>query len=281
MTTWLERPEGRIAYDVAGERPLVVCVPAMGDIRQAYRHLAPALVESGHRVATMDLRGHGESDATFSSYDVAAAVGDVRALVETLGGPAVVVGSSMGASAVARLAAENPELVRGLVLSGPFLREGSVPAWKKALFRVVMARPWVVAAWKAWLPKLYAGHTPDDHDAFVAQLLASLRRPGQAAAFARTTRSSHAATEARLGDVRAPVLVIMGTLDPDFPDSAAEAAWAAQALDGEVLMVEQAGHYPLAQRPDAVVPAVLGFLSRVVGEGPGPRDGDGEAAARA
>ncbi|HYM84544.1 MAG TPA: alpha/beta hydrolase, partial [Candidatus Dormibacteraeota bacterium] len=27
------RPGGRIAYDVAGEGPLVVCVPGMGDLR--------------------------------------------------------------------------------------------------------------------------------------------------------------------------------------------------------------------------------------------------------
>ncbi len=28
----LRRPEGRIAYDVAGDGPLVVCLPGMGDL---------------------------------------------------------------------------------------------------------------------------------------------------------------------------------------------------------------------------------------------------------
>jgi pimeloyl-ACP methyl ester carboxylesterase len=263
VTSFLERPEGRIAYDVEGEGPLVVCVPGMGDVRGTYRHLAPALVAAGYRVATMDLRGHGDSDASFTSYDVAAGVGDVRALIEHLGGPAVVVGNSMGASVGALLAAESPELVSALVLGGPFLRDGSTPAWKRAMFRLIMARPWAVAAWKAWLPKLYAGRVPEDHDAFLKELFASFRQPGHAAAFARTTRSSHAGTEALLGDVRARALVVMGTQDADFPDPTAEAAWAAEALHGETLLVDEAGHYPFAQRPDVVAPAVLAFLGRV------------------
>jgi pimeloyl-ACP methyl ester carboxylesterase len=187
----------------------------------------------------------------------------VRALVEALGGPAIVVGTSMGASAAALLAAESPDLVSALVLCGPFLRDATVPGWQKAMFRVLMARPWAVAAWRAWLPKLYAGRVPDDHGRFLTDLFASLRRPGAAGAFVRTTRSSHAATEARLGDVRAPALVVMGASDPDFPDPAAEAAWAASALHGRTLLVEEAGHYPAAQRADVVAPAVIAFLQDV------------------
>ena len=39
----LDRPEGRIAYDVAGSGPLVVCVPGMGELRSSYRATVPAL----------------------------------------------------------------------------------------------------------------------------------------------------------------------------------------------------------------------------------------------
>src|SRR3954453_16954488 len=98
----IERSEGRIAYEVVGEGPLVVCVPGMGELRSLYRHTVPALAAAGYRVATMDLRGHGDSDATFASYDDVATGGDVLALIEHLGGgPAVVVGNSMGAGAAA------------------------------------------------------------------------------------------------------------------------------------------------------------------------------------
>jgi len=66
---FLDRPEGRIAYEVAGSGPLVVCVPGMGELRSSYRHTVPALVAVGFSVATVDLRGHGDSDATFTAYD--------------------------------------------------------------------------------------------------------------------------------------------------------------------------------------------------------------------
>jgi pimeloyl-ACP methyl ester carboxylesterase len=98
-TSYLSRPEGQIGYDVAGDGSLVVLVPGMGDLRAGYRFLAPALRAAGYRVACTDLRGHGDSDATFTSYGDEETAGDVIALIEELGGPAVVVGNSMGAGA--------------------------------------------------------------------------------------------------------------------------------------------------------------------------------------
>ena len=46
-TAYLDRPEGRVGYDVAGDGPLVVLVPGMGDLQAAYRFLAPALQSCG------------------------------------------------------------------------------------------------------------------------------------------------------------------------------------------------------------------------------------------
>jgi hypothetical protein len=39
--SYLDRSEGRVAYEVAGDGPLVVLVPGMGDLSSAYRFLAP------------------------------------------------------------------------------------------------------------------------------------------------------------------------------------------------------------------------------------------------
>ena len=165
-TRYLVRPEGRIGFDVDGEGPLLVLVPGMGDLRDAYRFLAPSLRQAGYRVASTDLRGHGDSDTTFSSYGDVETAGDVMALIEELGGPAVVVGNSMGAGAAVIAAAERPELVAGLVLLGPFVRNGKMSAFQRLLLRVAMARPWAAVSWKGYLPKLYAGHRPDDFNQY-------------------------------------------------------------------------------------------------------------------
>ena len=69
--------------------PLVICVPGMGELRQSYRLLAPLLVEKGCRVVTLDIRGHGDSEATFSSYDDVALASDILALIDELGEPGV------------------------------------------------------------------------------------------------------------------------------------------------------------------------------------------------
>jgi pimeloyl-ACP methyl ester carboxylesterase len=261
-TSYLSRPGGRIGYDVVGAGPLIVLVPGMGDLRAGYRFLAPALRAAGYRVACTDLRGHGDSDATFPSYGDEETAGDVVALISELGGPAVVVGNSMGAGSAVLAAAQRPELVSGLVLVGPFVRNPAVTMAQRILLRVAMARPWAALSWKSYLPKLYAGRRPADFTEHRAQVVASLRRPGYARAFSLTTRTSHASAAARLAEVMAPVLVVMGEQDPDFPDPAAEAAWIAQAMRAQVVMVPEAGHYPQSQQPEITAGAVLRFPGR-------------------
>ncbi|MGO9584194.1 MAG: alpha/beta fold hydrolase [Acidimicrobiales bacterium] len=262
-TSYLARPEGRIAYDVSGEGTLVVLVPGMGDLRATYRFLAPFLREAGYRAACADLRGHGDSDTTFGSYGDEETAGDIIALISELGGPAVVVGNSMGAGAAVLVAAERPDLVIGLVLVGPFVRDAKTSAVARLLLRVAVTRPLVALSWRSYLPKLYAGRRPADFAEYRDRLIASLRRPGHAKAFSVTTHTSHAAAEARLGEVSVPVLVVMGEKDPDFADPRAESDWIAQVSGAEVVMVPDAGHYPQSQRPDVTAEAVLGFLAKV------------------
>src|SRR4051812_12631685 len=95
-TQWIERPGGRVAYDVAGEGPLVIAVPGMGALREEYRHLPPQLVAAGYRVATTDLRGHGDTDAGFDVYGDIPTAEDVLALADVLSpdAPVVLVGNS-------------------------------------------------------------------------------------------------------------------------------------------------------------------------------------------
>jgi pimeloyl-ACP methyl ester carboxylesterase len=90
-----------------------------------------------------------------------------------------------------------------------------------------------------------------------------LSKPGRWEAFHKTTRTSHEPVAARLGKVNAPTLVVMGSLDPDFPDPNAEAQWIARQLQGKVLMVPGAGHYPQAEFPELVSPAVIAFAREV------------------
>jgi len=253
----LARPEGQLACDVTGtDGPLVICVPGMGELRQSYRLLAPLLVGQGCRVVTLDIRGHGDSDATFSSYDDVALAGDVLALVDDLGEPAFLVGNSMGAGACVIAAAEAPAKVRGLALLGPFVRDPRGGAVTKLLFRILMTKPWGPAAFLSYYPQWLPGQKPADYEEHKARVRNNLRRRGHWRAFKQTTRTSHAPAERRLADVRVPAVVVMGAADVDWKDPAAEAAWIGEQLHANVVLVPDVGHYPQAQAPEITAAAI-------------------------
>ncbi len=258
----LQRPEGRLAYDVTGSGPLVVCAPAMGELRSSYRHLVPLLVDRGLRVATLDLRGHGDSDATFSSYDDVALASDLLALVDELGGPALLVGNSMSAGAAVIAAADRPEAVSALALLGPFVRNPPGGRLGRLMFRLALTKPWGPSAFLGYYPKWTPGVRPEGYDEHTADVRDNLRRPGHWKAFVATTRTTHAPAEARLDEVQAPAVVVMGTDDVDWKDPAAEAAWLGERLHAEVVMAPGVGHYPQAQAPVLVADAVASLTAR-------------------
>ncbi|EAR24709.1 putative hydrolase [marine actinobacterium PHSC20C1] len=261
-TQYLAVPGGSIAFEERGTGPLVLLVPGMGDLRSTYRFLAPALAAAGYRVVSTDLRGHGDSDAGFLSYGDIATASDISALLRHLDAPAIVVGNSMGAGAAVISAAETPELVAGLVLVGPFVREpASANPLTKLFMRVLMARPWAAGVWKAYLPKLYAGAKPSDFTVYRDAVAAAIKRPGYARAFSETTRTDHVRAGESLTSISTPTLVVMGDKDPDFPDPKAEADWISSALGGTTVMIEDAGHYPQSQQPEQTATAILDFLS--------------------
>src|ERR1700730_16451022 len=73
-----------------------------------------------HRVVSVDLRGHGESDKPPGPYPIAAYANDTAYIIEHLGlGKAVAVGHSMGGLTVLQLAAAHPHSVEAIVMIDP------------------------------------------------------------------------------------------------------------------------------------------------------------------
>jgi pimeloyl-ACP methyl ester carboxylesterase len=73
-----------------------------------------------HRVVSVDLRGHGESDKPPGPYPIAAYADDAAHLIEQLGlGKVVVVGHSMGGATVLQMGAAHPDCVAAIVMVDP------------------------------------------------------------------------------------------------------------------------------------------------------------------
>lgn len=270
----LQRPEGRIAYDLYGPDNtgvLVVCVPGMFDHRASFRFLGRAVAAAGHRVAVMDLRGHGDSDTTFDAYDSRSASTDAIALAEELGtgeegGRVVMVGNSMGAAAVTIAAIDRPDLVGGIALLGPFLRPGTPNLAERLMLKVLLTRPWAPRALVLFYDKLHAGRTPEGHREQKERILRMLRPIDRYRAIRKTIDASNETVE-RNGGLSAEAIVIMGELDPDWKEPHAEARWVASVVGGRIVMVPDCGHYAHSQRPDVVAPVLIDLIERVVIDG--------------
>jgi pimeloyl-ACP methyl ester carboxylesterase len=259
---FLEVPGGRLAYDdTGGAGRLVVCVPGIGDVRALYRFFRPALVEAGYRVVTVDLRGHGESTVGWPEYTVPAVGADILALVRHLdAGPAVVVGESMAAAAGIWAAAEAPDQVAALLLTGPATRDAKLNPLMRFAAALAGRLRWM---WLTYLASLYPTRKPEDFGTYKKELSANLGQHGRMAALRGLIAAPKAPARARIGEVHCPVLVVMGTKDADFKDPAAEARSLAAELSGEAVLIEGAGHYPQAEFPAETVAAVLPFLATV------------------
>jgi pimeloyl-ACP methyl ester carboxylesterase len=113
----VERPDGaRIHWAQRGSGPTV----ALANLYNGPPSLLEGLIAElsrDHTVVTYDLRGNGASSRT-GPYDIETDAGDLGAVIEAAGAPAVVVGLGDGGPRAVRLAAAREDLVRAVVISG-------------------------------------------------------------------------------------------------------------------------------------------------------------------
>ncbi|MFE2695529.1 alpha/beta fold hydrolase [Streptomyces mirabilis] len=271
MTEYLAVDGGTIAYEVAGSGPLIVLAHGMGDSRAAYREVIPPLVAAGYRVAAVDLRGCGESSVGWPAWSRTAIAGDLLAVVRHLGGPAVLVGHSISGGAATIAAAQEPSLITTVVELAPFTRKQSirlgdlrVKRFRQGMLRLLGTGAFgSVPLWRSYLDVAYPGVKPADWAERLGRIDSLLREPGRMKAMRGMGRSAPTDAGAQLGIVRCPVLVMMGTLDPDWADPHAEGSAIIDALPsglGRLEMIEGAGHYPHDQFPEQVVSLMLAFI---------------------
>ncbi|GAA4950047.1 alpha/beta fold hydrolase [Actinoplanes utahensis] len=275
MAEYLSIAGNEIAYDVTGEGPLVVLAHGMGDSRHSYRFVAPALIAAGYRVAAMDIRGCGDSSPGWDGYSRTDIAGDLIALVRHLGGPAVLMGQSISGGAATIAAATAPELISGVIELAPFTRGQAISLgelirakrYRAGFTRLGMTMALgSLSSWKKYLDLAYPTK-PADWAGELARIETTMSEPGRMKALQAMCRTNPADAGAQLPNVTCPVLIIQGSLDPDWADPRAEGEKIIADLPaglGQLAMIDGAGHYPHAQTPDQVVALSLPFLARTL-----------------
>jgi pimeloyl-ACP methyl ester carboxylesterase len=264
QTQYLHLTDGTIAFDDQGKGPLILCMPAGGDLRSEYRFLTPRLVAAGYRVVTMDVRGQGESSAYWPDYTASALGSDMLALLEHLdAGPAIIIGTSKAAGAAIWASVEAPDRVSGLVLIGTFARAAS-PLRALLLARLLLAPLWGKAVYFSFFPTMYPSSRPADFEEHFDKVKAMLKEPGRLRALRIMFSDTGEDWDTRVSQVKTPVLILMGSRDPDFKQPEQEAYLLAkrlQATQATVQIIEGAGHHPQAEMPEQVAQSVLTFLA--------------------
>lgn len=122
----LSRPHAEIAYDSAGDGPLVVQLHGLSSSREGDAALGVGfglLAERGRRLVRYDARGHGRSTGRPEpdDYRWTELADDLLALIDHLSpdAPVDAIGESMGTATVLWAAVRRPERFRRLVLRIP------------------------------------------------------------------------------------------------------------------------------------------------------------------
>lgn len=240
--------------------PTVVFAHSLGTDHRMWGDIARRI---GGRCVFYDLRGHGLTDAPEGPYWMGDLVADAAAVVERVAGgdPVFFCGISIGGVIAQGLAAERPDLLRGLVLMNTAAKIGTPDLWAERIGAVKTGGVEAVAdaVLERWFPRRFRAERTAELAGWRNMLV---RTPvagytGCAAALAETDLL---ASTARLS---LPTLVVAGSEDGATPPDLVHET--ASLIPGaEYLMIEGAGHLPPIDRPDATAEALRSFLAVVL-----------------
>ncbi|EGD56378.1 acylglycerol lipase [Gordonia neofelifaecis NRRL B-59395] len=144
-----------IVYDVhrpeSGPVGVVFLAHGLGEHAARYHHVAERLTDLGYLVVAPDHAGHGRSGGRrVGVKDFEDFTDDLHTVVEQTDrsvGPTFLIGHSMGGAIALKYALDHPDVLDGLVLSGPALMPGDdLPSFMVKLApRLGKAVPWLPA----------------------------------------------------------------------------------------------------------------------------------------
>jgi 3-oxoadipate enol-lactonase len=242
-------------YDVTGGGPALILLHAVGAKGDLWAEVIGKL-QDRFTVYAFDLRGHGAStlNGPMTTQDMAR---DLESAIEALElGPFHLVGSSIGASTAVMLAANRPEQVESLVVSGiglvpdPVLKD-EVYGIREAVHYLADEDFAYQVAEALLIPDAPQAGIDGLRDGILVQTKQHYLMGLEAMEVADLTEFA--------SKVSAPTLVLHGAMDELVPVEQAEAL--ANALsDGSISHLENAGQIAYLDNPAGFGEAVLGFL---------------------
>jgi len=232
-----------IRYEVQGEgEPTGVLVHGWGFDGRIWEAAVPRLARA-RRVVTLDLAGHGRSGRERRRPTIASFAEDVRAVVEAVGAPRVVlVGHSMGGDVVVEAARRLPGHVAGVVLVDTLLDvEARMPADQLAAVFAALEADFPAAVGAFFRQWMFTSATdPALVRSIVARAQAMDPEVGLAAIRSALTHDARDALRA----LAVPVRAVNADRFPTRAD-----VMRRYARDFDYGVVEGTGHYLMLEKP--------------------------------
>ncbi|MBO4274020.1 3-oxoadipate enol-lactonase [Microbispora triticiradicis] len=239
-------------FDGPPDAPVVVLGPSLGTTLDLWEPQLAALTRTS-RVLRYELPGHGGSPAV-SGFTVDDLAAGVLALLDRHDhGRFSYAGVSLGGAVGTTLALRAPDRVASLVLCCTSARFGTPESWREraALVRAEGTGPLVETTRSRWFTAGFPG---------AGRYLDMLRGADPEGYAACCDALAAFDVRDRLGEVRAPTLVVAGAEDPATPPAHAEVL-AEGIPDATLLVVPGAAHLATAERPDVVTEAIVRHLT--------------------
>lgn len=221
-------------------------------------------LESRYHIVQIDLSGHGESDHHAGGrYSVSTWAHEISEVVRSLGREVVLVAHSMGGGIALAVAAEIPDLVRGVVAFDTIIALDA-PTTKSTgplgTQRYYQDRESILARFRLSPPQ---PHPPAEIMEKIA--LASIRQTPDGWTWkADQTRDiffDRQDSREMLAELTCPVLFVNGELSHlGSPDPQ---GLLAAVKDGELVVVEGVHHHLVLEDPDECTRLVVGFVDRI------------------
>ena len=264
----LEIDGHRVYVREAGAGEPVILLHGFGGSSFSWRRVVPGL-EAHHRVVTLDFHGFGwtERPSRLGAYTREGQTRLVERVMDRLGiESAHLVGHSYGGAIALTLAAERPERIRSLVLVNAARPEIS-------RLRMYTGADWPGVAWiitRSLLNRrMMTDHLREsivDDSLVTSELVTSylerLRVQGAARAYRGLTEpvSRQPPALPDLGRIGASTLLLWGSEDQTF-DLEYGRSLADVLPDARFVVIPEAGHLIMEDRPEAVSRAIRDFLS--------------------
>lgn len=249
-----------LAYVEQGQGIPVVLLhgfPLNGSI---WHDQARSLSDQFHTVMP-DLRGHGGSPAPDGNYDMPLMARDVLALMDKLGiEKAVIMGHSMGGYVTLAAWALAPErfLALGLISSHAWADTEEVRQNRFTTAERVFVQGSSVVS-DSMLPRLFAPTLAPDDPIIDQTRTIILGTPPRGVIGSLRGMAARPDSSELLAHISVPVLVLTGDADAIIPPVRAE-EMAKRVPNVTLITVENAGHMPMLEQPQATALAMRTFL---------------------